>query len=507
MDGGTNWTPIATVPNTGSYAWNISALTSGSNYLIKITANDNAGNTASDQSNSVFSIDLSKPTVDSHALTSPNGSEVWKGSTARTITWNPALVTDAIALATNPIKLEYSPDNGASWTTITAATANNGSYAWTTPSANVGLAKIRLTASDVAGNTNTDDSDSVFAIDSTNPALSVTYADGGGSTPQNGRKINSSGIEISAGATDSYLQTVSYIFRNATDGTSYIDGSGWMGGNVSNILCSDSTVFGTSNTCANPAATHITPNIENAKTYELLITATDEAGNVTNSITHSYIGDTQPPTLTASTSAVGGYFTGSLQITGTATDAGSSVGSVTVKIQKGTEYWDGTNWTATATELLATTSDSYGHFTYNFTAPIGDTDESVYSIVVTASDRAYKTPNSSTQNLSVTLDKSGPVIASDVFTFALTPVRKGGQNMTITWDPAKVTTIGAPLATNPITLSYNLTGTIVQIASGIPNTGSYSFALPTVDTNAGHIIIGAVDTLGNTATNIASSAF
>ena len=126
---------------------------------------------------------------------------------------------------------------------------------------------------------------------------------------------------------------------------------------------------------------------------------------------------------------------------------------------------------------------------------------------MTASDTAYKTPNTSTQSLSATLDKNGPTIASDVFTFDTATLRKGSQSMNVTWNPAKITTSGAPLATNPVTLSYNLSGSIVQIATGLPNSGSYSFTLPVVDTNAGHIIISAKDTLGNIAPPIASSAF
>jgi hypothetical protein len=79
--------------------------------------------------------------------------------------------------------------------------------------------------------------------------------------------------------------------------------------------------------------------------------------------------------------------------------------------------------------------------------------------------------------------------------------------MNITWNPASVTTSGAPLDTNPISLSYNFTGTVTPIATNIPNTGSYSFLLPMVDTTTAKIIISAVDSLGNPSTPVASSNF
>lgn len=93
----------------------------------------------------------------------------------------------------------------------------------------------------------------------------------------------------------------------------------------------------------------------------------------------------------------------------------------------------------------------------------------------------------------VTKDTSAPVIASNTFTFDTSAKYRGGNVLRITWNPAKITSVGAGLATNPITLSYNFTGTIVTIATNLANSGSYNLTLPTVDTNTAMVIITAVD--------------
>jgi len=56
-DNGSNWNQIATqLNNTGTYLWNTTTIPDGDNYLIRISATDQANNTGSDTSNSTFSI-------------------------------------------------------------------------------------------------------------------------------------------------------------------------------------------------------------------------------------------------------------------------------------------------------------------------------------------------------------------------------------------------------------------------------------------------------------------
>lgn len=87
-------------------------------------------------------------------VTAPNGGESWVGGTAQAITWTSSGVTS--------VKLDYTLDDGATWTAITSSVAASaGSYTWTVPAANSDLCRIRVT--DTAS-TASDASDTPFTI-------------------------------------------------------------------------------------------------------------------------------------------------------------------------------------------------------------------------------------------------------------------------------------------------------------------------------------------------------
>ena len=95
-------------------------------------------------------------------LTAPNGGETWQVGTSHDITWS----------TTGPItnvKLEYSTNNGSSWTTITGSIANSGSYTWTVPNAPSTNCLVRI--SDVANASTNDVSDAIFTITSAQPPI------------------------------------------------------------------------------------------------------------------------------------------------------------------------------------------------------------------------------------------------------------------------------------------------------------------------------------------------
>jgi hypothetical protein len=56
-------------------------------------------------------------------LTYPHGGETWFYGTNKTITWK-------AKNSTGSVKLEYSTNGGADWSTIVASTLNTGSYVW-----------------------------------------------------------------------------------------------------------------------------------------------------------------------------------------------------------------------------------------------------------------------------------------------------------------------------------------------------------------------------------------
>ncbi|HEX8704805.1 MAG TPA: hypothetical protein VF815_38590, partial [Myxococcaceae bacterium] len=115
-----------------------------------------AGATSSDLS---FDLELTVTTGPSSGprvtVVSPNGGEALRSGDVHDLRWSTA------GLIAN-VRLEFSPDNGSVWQTITASTPNTGQYAWTVPSVTTSQARIRV--SDAANPTVSDTSDAVFSI-------------------------------------------------------------------------------------------------------------------------------------------------------------------------------------------------------------------------------------------------------------------------------------------------------------------------------------------------------
>src|SRR5207253_2434699 len=108
-DGGTTYPNVITAStpaSAGSYAWLIPDTISAT---VKVRVSDASDATVSDSSDANFAI------KGSLTLTAPNGGEVWAVGASKSITW-----TKAGTLAT--VKLEYSTDNFATASVITAST-------------------------------------------------------------------------------------------------------------------------------------------------------------------------------------------------------------------------------------------------------------------------------------------------------------------------------------------------------------------------------------------------
>jgi ELWxxDGT repeat protein len=159
IDNGASWIVIiGTTENDSSYSWTIPD-TASSQCFIKVS---DANGIAFDVSDAVFGI--INPTI---TVTAPNGGENWESGSAQNITWSS---TGSIA----NVKIEYSIDSGSSWNSISASTANNGSFNWTVANSSSNSCLVKV--SDVAG-TAFDVSDAVFGI--VNPTITVTAPNGG----------------------------------------------------------------------------------------------------------------------------------------------------------------------------------------------------------------------------------------------------------------------------------------------------------------------------------------
>lgn len=166
-------------------------------------------------------------------------------------------------LSDTPVKLEYSVNGGTSWTTITEATANDGSENWTVPSVNTSNGLVRTTVTDLANNVSQTDSNT-FSItysivtDSTAPVATLNSPNGGETWENNAAHL------ITWTATDNLTAASSLDIKLAysTDG-----GTNW------NTIIADTE---------NDGAYSWTPTGLNSANVLIKVTATD-AANLTGS--------------------------------------------------------------------------------------------------------------------------------------------------------------------------------------------------------------------------------
>jgi len=118
---------------------------------------DHAGRTPEINSVSVTYETVTTPTVTLH---SPNGGEDLMESGSHIVTW-----TADGDLNGTPIQVFYSTDGGTTWNQDGSWMANTGHYNWSVPSVETATGLVRVSVTDVYGNTVSDVSDMTFAID------------------------------------------------------------------------------------------------------------------------------------------------------------------------------------------------------------------------------------------------------------------------------------------------------------------------------------------------------
>ena len=165
LNNGTTWNPVVlTYPaDSNYYVWNPIPNSPSTQCLLRIT--DVSDPTVTDKSKSVFSI--TSPQV--IQVLSPNGGENWNENSSQPITWYSSQVSN--------VKIEYTLNNGSTWSTITNSTPSVGYFLWSALP-NVPSTNARVRISDASDGYPSDASDSVFTI-SPQPALKIISPDGG----------------------------------------------------------------------------------------------------------------------------------------------------------------------------------------------------------------------------------------------------------------------------------------------------------------------------------------
>lgn len=168
-DRGLTWTPVARdIPNNGSYSWLVPDTPAGTCW-VRIAGGDRDGGPV-DMSDSAFSI--TSPVFPRLRVLFPNGGESLVAGSYASITWGSAGAIDSI-------KIDYSTDNGGSWSTVIESTANTGSYGWLVPSSLSAFCLVRVSAT--SGDPS-DVGDAVFSIVSP-PSLTLVSPNGGETWP------------------------------------------------------------------------------------------------------------------------------------------------------------------------------------------------------------------------------------------------------------------------------------------------------------------------------------
>jgi hypothetical protein len=157
---GADWEIIVgSTENDGIYEWTVpDTVCSAARVLISDAADGDPIDISG-----LFSI----YTPEGIVVIGPNGGESWEAGSLHDITW---------AASTGPVKIEYSLDNGAIWTTVVESTDNDGLYSWTVPQTPSCQYLVRI--SDAADGDPADTSDAPFSIGVV-PMITVTSPNGG----------------------------------------------------------------------------------------------------------------------------------------------------------------------------------------------------------------------------------------------------------------------------------------------------------------------------------------
>ncbi len=265
LNAGANWTQIATgVANTGTYSWNMPGFNS-TTAMVRLTALDKAGNTATSTSSSVFTIDSSAPLLTLDSLT---GGQILRAGSSQLIRWT---ATDSNTTG-NWITLSYSANAGSSWTVITSTT-NTGSYSWSVPSGvDSATYRIKVSATDRVGQTTEAVSTSNIIIDSTAPSVALTSFTGGQAILGNSyQTISWSASDANFGATPITLEISS------------------NGGSTYSTIASS---------LPNTGSYSWQASVADGNDYRIRVTATDSAGLSSTSASGSnFVVSTQAPNL------------------------------------------------------------------------------------------------------------------------------------------------------------------------------------------------------------------
>jgi hypothetical protein len=157
---------------------------------------------------------VTKVYENSITVISPNGYESWYAGLQHNIVW---LTSGEVG----DVKIEYSTDNGTSWTEIVASTENDGTYTWLVPATATTEGLVRI--SEAEDGIPSDTSDANFII-LDEPVIFITAPNGGESWPVGSEQditwvsVNVEGVKIEY-TSDGGLNWTEIVGSTENDGT------------------------------------------------------------------------------------------------------------------------------------------------------------------------------------------------------------------------------------------------------------------------------------------------
>jgi Bacterial Ig domain len=321
------------------------------------------------------------------------------------------------------VRFQYAPAGTTTWTDACSGATTPYSCSWVTTGLTDGLYDLRVSATDAAGNAGT----TVVSgrrVDNTAPSVTVT--DPGAAV------AGAVTLQSTASDSGSGLASVTYEYRTSPSGT-------WT------TVCS---------AASSPFSCTWTTTALTDGLYDLRASATDAAGNATTSavVSARRVDNTAPATPTLTNP--GSPLSGTVTVSGTATDSGSGIASVRFQYAPaGT-----TTWTDACSD--ATTPYSCSWVTTGLT-------DGLYDMRALATDNAGNTKASAT-TANRRVDNNAPTVSvtdpgsplRGTVTLASTAADGGGISSVVmqyrTSSSGTWTTV-CTTATSPYTCSWNTT--------------------------------------------------
>ncbi|AKX93072.1 Ig-like domain-containing protein [Neomoorella thermoacetica] len=469
-DNGSNWTTIGTATSSPySVSWSTASIADGTTVLVRATATNNAGVEASDTR--TVTVDNSAPS--STGVTAPAAGAVWKIGTTQEIKWNP--FTDAKNnLLPNPITIKLSTDGGTNWTTIAANEANDGTYTWVVSGVPSQNCKIKIEATDTAGNTGEAVSDefTIWGQDTSGPTVALSGVN-------NNDKVKGT-VTLNATASDSESGIARVKFEYSTD-----NGSNW-------------TNIGTDTSSPYSVNWDTTSGIANGTTVMVRAVATNGVGAEVADVRTGILVDNSPPSVTLQqipNNLIGATCT----IKADASDNESGIASV--KFQYSTD--NGNTWSDIGT-ATAPNAEGYYHVTWNVPLADGTTGVQVRATAVNGVG-LESAPSTAT---GLTVDKTPPSIKTNTLASPNGNERWArGSKQSITWTSGDIT--DNHLGATPVSLYYSTDGGAnwTPIAADETNDGTYDWVVPAVISDKCRVKIEVRDQAGNVASDISDADF